>query len=219
MSLIKNTFLHFDAEESRTLTRSSTVPVNFVAKVQSVEEPRLSLSIQIEAMASLAATSEAMKSSLMISIDSETDTVSTSPRYTPASTILSPSGRCERLSQYVEEEAEKTTIMIRNIPNGMTQDMLLEEIMMVVPGVNFLYLPQSRTRQGNVGYAFVNFEHSDQAIACIGEFLGTKFRHFSNSKKTIDVGYATLQGFQQNVRFYRRSKVCRSKNRPFMKFC
>jgi hypothetical protein len=217
MSLIKNTFLHFDAEESRTLTRSSTVPVNVVAKVQSVEEPRLSLSIQIEAMASLAATSEAMKSSLMISIDSETDTVSTSPRYTPASTILSPSGRCERLSQYVEEEAEKTTIMIRNIPNGMTQDMLLEEIMMVVPGVNFLYLPVSRRRQGNVGYAFVNFINGDKAEECLREFQNTKLSGHKSSK-TLDIGFAQLQGFKQNVRFYRRSKVCRSKNRPFMKF-
>jgi RNA recognition motif-containing protein len=167
-------------------------------------EPRLSLSLAIEAsvLASLA----------------DKKAVDTLSQCSTEATVVSPSGRVERMSSYLKDEAERTTLMIRNIPNGMTQAELLEEIELVVPGVNFLYLPQSRTRSGNVGYAFVNFTTSEQAVDCIQEFQDTKFRHFNKSKKTIEVGYATLQGFQQNVRFYRRSKVCRSKNRPYMKF-
>merc|ERR1719487_2532528 len=66
------------------------------------------------------------------------------------SQVISPSGRVERLSRFMNSEAEKTTVMIRNVPCRCTQPELLEEIEEVVPGVNFLYLPASRKREGNL---------------------------------------------------------------------
>jgi hypothetical protein len=70
------------------------------------------------------------------------------------SQIMSPSGRCDRLSRFAKdkEESQKTTVMIRNIPCRCTQPELLEEIEEVTPGVNFLYLPASRKREGTLGY-------------------------------------------------------------------
>lgn len=55
----------------------------------------------------------------------------------------------------------RTTIMVRNIPNKYTQDMLLE----LFENNNrkkfdFFYLPIDYNNNCNVGYAFVNFIHT-----------------------------------------------------------
>lgn len=132
--------------------------------------------------------------------------------------VISPSGRQERLSKHINENAAKTTLMIRNVPGKMTQKELLKEIELTTPGCNFLYLPLSRRREGNVGYAFVNFKEPQLAVQFIGAFQDKIFTNHPNSKKFADVGYATLQGFKENVKFYRRSKVSKSANRPFIKY-
>jgi RNA recognition motif-containing protein len=131
---------------------------------------------------------------------------------------MSPSGRCDRLSRFAKdkEESQKTTVMIRNIPCRCTQPELLEEIEEVTPGVNFLYLPASRKREGTLGYAFVNFLSPQLAVNFIRDFQNHEFTKQPNSNKRADVGYALLQGFKDNVRFYRRSKVSKSENRPYI---
>jgi RNA recognition motif-containing protein len=106
--------------------------------------------------------------------------------------------------------------MIRNIPCRCTQPELLEEIEEVTPGVNFLYLPASRKREGTLGYAFVNFLSPQLAVQFIRDFQAHEFTKQPNSNKRADVGYALLQGFKDNVRFYRRSKVSKSENRPYI---
>lgn len=134
------------------------------------------------------------------------------------SQILSPSGRCDRLSRFAKDkdESQKTTVMIRNIPCRCTQPELLEEIEEVTPGVNFLYLPASRKREGTLGYAFVNFLSPQLAVQFIRDFQNHEFTKQPNSNKRADVGYALLQGFKDNVRFYRRSKVSKSEHRPYV---
>jgi RNA recognition motif-containing protein len=117
----------------------------------------------------------------------------------------------------MNSEAEKTTVMIRNVPCRCTQAELLEEIEEVVPGVNFLYLPASRKREGNLGYAFVNFTNPELAVQFIQDFQDRSFSKHPRSAKRASVGYALLQGFRENVKFYRRSKVSRSEHRPYVK--
>jgi RNA recognition motif-containing protein len=131
--------------------------------------------------------------------------------------VISPSGRCERLSRFLNVNAEKTTAMIRNIPCRCTQAELLKEIESVIPGVNFLYLPASRKREGNLGYAFVNFSEPELAVRFINEFQDRAFTNHPKSAKRASVGYAMLQGYKENVKFYRRSKVSKSENRPYIK--
>lgn len=54
----------------------------------------------------------------------------------------------------------RTTIMIKNIPNKYTQQMLLETIDYSSAGkYDFFYLPIDIKNQCNVGYAFINFIH------------------------------------------------------------
>ena len=53
---------------------------------------------------------------------------------------------------------QRTTLMIRNIPNKYTQDMLLEFLDQEHKGrYDFIYLPIDFKNKCNVGYAFINF--------------------------------------------------------------
>jgi hypothetical protein len=235
-SFCKNTFIHIDLHDDdsgRTLRRKS-LPLDFVlsdspketpahAAVGDDSSPRLSHL----ALTKLAHAKASLKS---LSVESQISALSLGDSYSDNHSdhsesdsdfdarVLSPSGRQERMHRYVNENAEKTTLMIRNIPCRMSQNELLEEVEMVVPGVNFLYLPQSRKRDGNVGYAFVNFTAPHLAVRLIRDFQGREFPNHPMSSKRADVGYATLQGFKENVRFYRRSKVSKSENRPYINY-
>jgi hypothetical protein len=113
-------------------------------------------------------------------------------------------------------DSQKTTVMIRNIPCGMTQTELLQEVELATTGLNFLFLPQSRKRAGNLGYAFVNYVSPSQAVHCIEAFQGKQWSNYPRSKKQVVVEYAGLQGFRENKRYYRRSKIT-AENRPFIK--
>jgi hypothetical protein len=194
--------------------------------VKSELHPRLSSPVllqlnevkaEFEAKLELESSVNQLESKLSLKSVSDADTLSTCD--SDDSYVVSPSGRCRRLDRYAKETAdqEKTTVMMRNIPPGLSQKKVFDEIELVCPGVNFLYLPQSRSRDGNVGYCFINFADAKTAVQCMREFQGTKLINHGDHSKTIDVGYATLQGFKQNVRFYRRSKIIKSKNRPIIK--
>jgi RNA recognition motif-containing protein len=98
----------------------------------------------------------------------------------------------------------------------MSQSELLEEIDSEVSGINFLYLPQSRNRPGNLGYAFVNFVKPEVAVRVLTKFQGRKWANHPLSDKRAVVDYAALQGFRQNIRFYRRSKISKSQHRPYI---
>merc|ERR1719199_1818495 len=51
-----------------------------------------------------------------------------------------------------------TTVMLRNIPNKYTRDMLVEQLKWQLAGqFDFLYLPTDFRNKCNVGYAFINF--------------------------------------------------------------
>lgn len=57
----------------------------------------------------------------------------------------------------VEGVDQRTTVMIKNIPNKYTQKMLLERIDVKHAGrYDFFYLPIDLKNNCNVGYAFIN---------------------------------------------------------------
>merc|ERR1719478_997786 len=103
----------------------------------------------------------------------------------------------------------RTTVMLRNMPNNYTRDMLLELVdSMGFAGLyNFAYLPVDFQSQAGLGYAFINFATVADAQLCFERFEG-----FSNwnvpSEKVCTVTWSSpTQGFEAHVERYKNSPV------------
>merc|ERR1719482_478179 len=68
----------------------------------------------------------------------------------------------------------RTTVMLRNMPNNYTRDMLLELVdsMGFASCYDFAYLPVDFKSQAGLGYAFINFVSCEDAQRCFKVFEG-----------------------------------------------
>jgi len=116
------------------------------------------------------------------------------------------------------EWANKTTVMLRNLPNKYTQKMLLEELNNsgFVGLYDFLYLPMDPETNANKGYAFVNMTDPSYAWTLRNTYEGKRMPHF-NSEKEVSVVPAALQGLKANRAHYSKARVSRGdpSSRPF----
>jgi hypothetical protein len=101
----------------------------------------------------------------------------------------------------------RTTIMIRNIPNKYSQQLLLNEINAHYVGCyDFFYLPIDFKNKCNVGYAFINFMDPLHILDFFKEFNGTRWRNF-NSEKVCSLSYARIQGKQAMIARFQNSSL------------
>lgn len=109
-----------------------------------------------------------------------------------------------------KEWAGISTVMVQNLANKITQQMLRDEIHAAgyVCLYDFLYLPIDADTGANKGYAFVNFIGPEMAWAFKVAFEGRKVGPF-NSHKRVAVVPATLQGFDMNYAHYANARVNR----------
>jgi hypothetical protein len=121
------------------------------------------------------------------------------------------------MENYVAGESLQTTVMIRGIPKNYEQEMLLAEVEATGLAVNFLYLPPGKSKS-NRSYGFVNFETEYQAAEFIQGFEGHQWCQ-GGATKVANVGYATLQGYQQNLEFFSNQEVAKgvAKRTPWIK--
>jgi hypothetical protein len=104
-------------------------------------------------------------------------------------------------------EDKRTTLMIRNIPNKYTQQMLLAEINQNHHGhYDFFYLPIDFKNKCNMGYAFINFMESTDIVSFYQEFNDQKWTNF-NSEKVCAISYARLQGKQAMILRFQNSSL------------
>jgi len=103
----------------------------------------------------------------------------------------------------------RTTVMIRNMPNNYTLDMMLElvDLMGFIGTYNFAYLPVDFHSQAGLGYAFLNFATVADAQRCFRTLEG-----FSNwkvpSDKVCTVTWSSpTQGLEEHIDRYRNSPV------------
>lgn len=90
----------------------------------------------------------------------------------------------------------RTSLMVRNIPNKYTQQMLLSEFSENGHGpgtIDFFYLPIDFKNRCNRGYAFINFVDHKDILAFHRRYFGKHWRTF-NSDKICDITYARIQG-------------------------
>jgi hypothetical protein len=108
-----------------------------------------------------------------------------------------------------QKELQRTTVMVRNIPNNYTRDMFLS--MLNHEGFagmyDFVYLPIDFLSRASLGYAFVNLTSSKTVKNFLNAFAGYT-RWMIPTKK---VGYVTCcgthQGLDAHVERYRNSPV------------
>eukprot|EP00928_Gymnodinium_smaydae_P079873 TRINITY_DN63704_c0_g1_i1.p1 TRINITY_DN63704_c0_g1~~TRINITY_DN63704_c0_g1_i1.p1 ORF type:complete len:712 (+),score=146.15 TRINITY_DN63704_c0_g1_i1:61-2196(+) len=96
-----------------------------------------------------------------------------------------------------------TTVMLRNIPNRYTRDMLVEQLDKGYKGeFDFVYLPIDFNSKCNVGYAFINFRTPSAAQKFINEYHNQKSKNVlpgPTSYKVTEVSYARVQGRDANM--------------------
>lgn len=119
-------------------------------------------------------------------------------------------GALPELQDAPADWGETLTVMMRNLPNKYSQQMLLEEINQTgfAGTYDFLYLPIDPETKANRGYAFINFVGPAQSWAFKNCYEGRQIGHF-NSGKVITVMPATLQGFEANHAHYASARVSR----------
>jgi len=108
------------------------------------------------------------------------------------------------------EKDKITTLMLRNIPNMYTRNMLVEELdsLGFQSEYDFLYLPMDKSTHWNVGYSFVNFKCPSAANRCADEVTGHVFRCDDHgSGKVAQVAIAHIQGLEKNLAYYSNTAV------------
>ncbi|CAE8584118.1 unnamed protein product, partial [Polarella glacialis] len=88
-------------------------------------------------------------------------------------------------------------MMMRNIPNKYTQDMLLEEVKQAgfADTYESFYLPVDTKSGVNRGYAFFHFRKLEHAQSFLRAFNGYRMKQ-SNSSKVVAVVASDTQSFQ-----------------------
>ena len=101
----------------------------------------------------------------------------------------------------------KTTLMIRNIPNKYTKELMLETIDEYFnDAYDFFYLPIDFKNNCNVGYAFINFKDLKFIEPFYKRFNHKKWAIF-NSEKICSIKYARIQGKEECERHFRDSSL------------
>eukprot|EP00897_Mesotaenium_endlicherianum_P004581 jgi/Mesen1/4150/ME000218S03264 len=107
----------------------------------------------------------------------------------------------------LRSEDQRTTLMLRNIPNKYTQKMLLHSIDEYHQGTyDFFYLPIDFKNKCNVGYAFINMISPTKILPFYQDFNGKRWEKF-NSEKVASLAYARIQGKVALVAHFQNSSL------------
>jgi hypothetical protein len=118
-------------------------------------------------------------------------------------------GECQTRETHAESQEWRTTVMLRNMPNNYTRDMLLElvETMGFDGKYDFVYLPVDFKSQAGLGYAFVNFISSTEALKCFDMFEGFSDWTVPSEKVCTVTWGSPYQGLQAHIERYQNSPV------------
>mmetsp|Transcript_69927 Transcript_69927/g.193377 ORF Transcript_69927/g.193377 Transcript_69927/m.193377 type:complete len:422 (-) Transcript_69927:198-1463(-) len=108
--------------------------------------------------------------------------------------------------------AGNTTVMIRNLPQQLTQRELADTINQsgFFGHYNFLYMPALLASRRTKGYAFVNFTTEAAAQAFASQW--NKTRRFGAGSNVLNVSFARIQGCDANMARWFSPRMCRIKN-------
>ena len=100
------------------------------------------------------------------------------------------------LDDIVTGKDTRTTVMIRNIPIKYTDEILNEALVEFHGKYDCLYMPYDYEKNGNKGYAFINFVNPLHILYFYEKFNGKKWVHFESSK-ICELNCAHFQGINE----------------------
>ena len=104
-------------------------------------------------------------------------------------------------------EDKRTSIMIKNIPNKFSKEILLSIIDQNFAGTYDIFiLPTDMSKNKNFGYAFINFISSYYVPNFYYMFNGKKWSN-TNSEKVCQIAYSKIQGKNNLVLHYPTKSV------------
>jgi len=112
------------------------------------------------------------------------------------------------LDDIVTGKDTRTTVMIRNIPIKYTDEILIEALNEFNGKYDCLYMPYDYEKNGNKGYAFINFVNPLHILYFYEKFNGKKWLHFESSK-ICELNCAHFQGIneiQKHAKNYKGQK-------------
>ena len=112
------------------------------------------------------------------------------------------------LDDIVTGKDTRTTVMIRNIPIKYTDEILIDDINEFNGKYDCLYMPYDYEKNGNKGYAFINFVNPLHILYFYEKFNGKKWIHFESSK-ICELNCAHFQGIneiQKHAKNYKGQK-------------
>jgi hypothetical protein len=101
--------------------------------------------------------------------------------------------------------------MIRNIPIKYTDEMLFKELEEFKDKFDCLYLPFDYVKNGNRGYAFINFIHPLHIPLFYDKFQRKSWSFFE-SKKICELNSANYQGLSE---IKKHAKNYNHQNKPY----
>ena len=106
------------------------------------------------------------------------------------------------IKKIISLDDKRTTLMIKNIPNKFSRDLLLNIINQNFRGTYDLFiLPTDSNRYKNFGYAFINFTNS-YFIPYFYFIFNGKMWSSTNSQKVCEITYSKIQGKSNLVSHY-----------------
>jgi hypothetical protein len=112
------------------------------------------------------------------------------------------------LDDIVTGKDTRTTVMIRNIPIKYTDEKLIEALSEFNGKYDCLYMPYDYEKNGNKGYAFINFINPLHILYFYEKFNGKKWLYFESSK-ICELNCAHFQGIneiQKHAKNYKGQK-------------
>jgi RNA recognition motif-containing protein len=185
--VVRNTFLEYVSEASPDVKRrSKSVPADMMT------HPSRSGGKSLRSNASSASTE--------IGTDSEESS---------EMMVEQPRPSLYSLDMCSEESECRTTVMLRNLPNNYTREMLLQHIdCFGFCGLyDFFYMPIDFTSKASMGYAFVNLicpDYAQKFMACFDGFCDWVI---PTRKRCIVNWSDPHQGLESNVERYRNSPI------------
>jgi len=99
-----------------------------------------------------------------------------------------------------------TTVLVRNVPAGFTQDELIALFQSLGYLFNFFYCPVDFRTRRNIGYLFIDLIAPEMARDFMVKFHGYPLPFYKSNKVCV-VSWARVQGWHHNVENYKDSTI------------